>query len=431
MNNHDSKPTVFANGHHKPVHKFNDAHNHCGAPYRIPSRSNSHHGHREIAQRSSDSLPLSGRAAVHHESPLHNVLTASQPPRQARSEHNSPMIAPTSNTGIPPFQVEILPLDPNAYAYSPFDAQSPGLQPGPHLPDQIPEDWFVTHHHAQTLGPPSVPELADIDWTKYGFGGTPQLGSPANMKTIYAGLASSQVPSYATSLEHLNHLNGSGFNTSSGDVSQVDDLPSNFRPSTFRSISHISNDQSSTGATEEEQSHRLSTASSYFGTPAGNALAENLEDLDIDKFISAHSQRNVPPGNQLAPFTSQSITPELQQQQFFQQPQQYQQPVQQPTPPQSQHTVSTPPESIRGFSITSHPSPPDLTDITAPYSIKEAQAKAHRTASQEMQQAEQPNMQSSAETFADPVWFQADVDIYGNPGQYTLDDEREDEQWAR
>ena len=39
MNSHESKATVFTNGHHKPVHKFNDAHNQLGAPYKVPSRS--------------------------------------------------------------------------------------------------------------------------------------------------------------------------------------------------------------------------------------------------------------------------------------------------------------------------------------------------------------------------------------------------------
>lgn len=433
VNQHDSKPTVFANGHHKPVHKFNDAHNHCGAPYRVPNRTGSGHGHRDIAQRSTDSLPLTNRPVVHHESPLHNVLNASQPLRQVRSEHNSPMLVPTSNPGLPPFQVEIPPLSPNAYSYSPFDAQSPALQPAPHLPDNIPDNWFTTHDDAHAYGPPSVPELAFIDWSKYGFGGNNGLENTPNMKSLYAGLANSQVPSYATSMEHLNQVSNSGFNTSSGEISEVEELPTNFRPKTVRTTSHNSNDFSSTGATDDEQSHRLSSASSYFGTPAGNMLASNLEDLDIDKFISEHTQKNKQ-HQQLNSYQfnmSQSVTPELQQQTFQQQPQQPQLPMQQPTPPQSHHTMSTPPESIRGFSITSHPSPGDSGDTQIPYSIKEAQAQAHRADSIDFEPRQQMRMLSNADTFTDPMWSGPDLEQYGIKGGFTLDDEREDEQWVR
>ncbi|KAK5083548.1 hypothetical protein LTR05_006051 [Lithohypha guttulata] len=438
VNQHDSRPTIFTNGHHKPVHKFNDAHNHCGAPYRIPSRSHSHHGpsHRELAQRSTDSLPSMNRALVHHESPLHNVLNASHAQRQARSEHNSPLLAPTSNPSIP-FQVEIPPLDPNAYSYSPFDAQSPSVGPAPQFPENIPEDWFTTHDDAHNYGPPAVPELAYIDWSKYGFGGTPQMNSPGNMKNLYGDVANSQVPSYATSMEHLNQLTGSGFNTPSADVSEVDDLPTNLRPTAFRTISHASNDMSSTGATEDDISHRYSNSSSYYGTPAGNALANGMGDLDIDKFIAETSRQNRSPQqvNQYAIPPSTSLTPEIQQQQFFQPPypqQQRQHPVQQPSPPRSQHQLSTPPESILGFSITSHPSPPESTGLTAPYSIREAQAQAHaRSMPKPNLPTELPRTLSNPDTFEDPMWCAPDVDLYGVARGFNLDDEREDEQWAK
>ncbi|KAK5956689.1 hypothetical protein OHC33_002175 [Knufia fluminis] len=447
-NNHDSKPTVFTNGHHKPVHKFNDAHNHCGAPYRIPSRSNSHHGHghRELAQRSTDSLPLLNRPTVHHESPLHAVHSIAQPMRQALSEHNSPLLAPTSNPmNMPPFQVEIPPLSPNAYSYSPFDAQSPSIQPGaPHLPETIPDHWFTTQDDVHNYGPPNVPELGYIDWSRYGFHGTPTMcGTPTmdmnGMKALYnltpgSGTAHSQIPSYATSMEHLNQLN-SGFTSSPGEVSEIDEAPHSFRPSTLRTISSISNDVSSVGATDDNESHRLSTASSYFGTPAGNALAGNLKDLDIDKFINEQKSKQQSINSQTFAQHSQSQTPELQQAAYHpshSQPQIHQQ----PTPPRSQHTVSTPPESIRGFSITSHPSPddePTYIDAQVPYSIKEAQKYAHLTSAQQEQEAaaNKAQMLRNSAAFEDPMWFQPDVDQFGENRGFTLDDEREDEQWAR
>lgn len=412
VNQHDSKPTIFTNGHHKPVHKFNDAHNHCGAPYRVPSRSNSHHGHghREIAQRSSDSLPLpTTRAPPHHESPLHNVTNASQPVRQARSEHSSPLLSPTSKSGLPPFQIEIPPLNPGAYSYSPFDAQSPSIQPGQHLPENIPDNWFTTHDEAHNYGPPSVPELAFIDWSKYGFGAN--LDNQHGIKSIYGSLTpnmNSQIPSYAASMEHLNQLASSGFNTSSGEISEVEDLPNTpYRPTNLRTISHASNDISSNGG--DDESHRLSSASSYFGTPAANMLAGNLEDLDIDKFISEQKQKQNM--SQAAIHPSQAHTPDLYNAQ------------QQPTPPQS---MSTPPESIRGYSITSNPS----TGAEHSFTISEAQAYAHMpgTGSEQMRK-QMPTLTQNMSVFEDPMWCQPDENEVDSP--FRLDDEREDEQWVR
>lgn len=358
-------------------------------------------------------------------------MTASQPARQARSEHNSPLITPIRpTTSIPPFQVEIPPLSPNDYSYSPFKTQSPNLQPGPHLPETIPENWFTTHDEAHSYGPPSVPELAYIDWTKYGFGGTSTLDSNG-MQPLYnldpsAGFGN--VPSYATSMDHLAQYQ-SGFNTSSGEISEVEDLPTNFRPSNFRTISHASNDVSSAGATDDE-SHRLSSASSYFGTPAGNMLASNMEDLDIDKFINEQKQKHTLK-NQI--FAAQSGVQDVSSMQHQQYPQQVQQPQapytpQQPTPPQSQHTLSTPPESIRGYSITSHPSPDSELDIQVPYSIAEAQNYAHMPGNKMEQANNVQMMQNNA--YEDPMWG-GNFDQYGNRQAFSLDDDKEDEVWAR
>lgn len=430
MNSHESKPTIFTNGHHKPVHKFNDAHNHCGAPYRVPSRSNSQNGHRDIAQRSTDSLPLTNRTSVHHESPLHAVISASQPERLARSEHGSPMLAPTSNAkSLPPYNVEIPPLNPDAYSYSPFDAQSPSIIPGQHLPDEIPDNWFITHDDAHNNGPPSVPELADIDWTKYGFGlSMDDHIQRTGFKSIYSPGANnqlhSQVPSYATSMEHLNHqLGQSSFNNSSGDISDVDDLPNGFRPKVPRTVSHNSNDFSS-NAGDDEISHRLSSASSYFGTPAGNMLASNFDELDIDKFVAEQKHRNSLQQQQQQQLNKVEMQP---------QPLEYMkaspQPIsQQPTPPYSQHTMSTPPESIRGYSITSHPSPSDNAE---PYTIDEAQKIAHMSVNDTnfQQQPDLSQMIQNNTTFQDPMWCQQDQ--FGDNIGFRLDDPREDEQWAR
>lgn len=406
-NTHESKPTIFSNGHHKPVHKFNDAHNHLGAPYRVPSRSHTVHGHREIAQRSTDSLPLTNRTVPHHESPLHNVTSVSQQVRQVRSEHNSPALSPVNNSTAPPFNVEIPPLSPNAYSYSPFDSQSPSIQPGQFLPDNIPDSWFTTFDEAQAFGPPGGADMGSVDWASYGLGANIE---PTSNPGGFYGLGqnnfnSSQIPSYATSMEHLNQLNNqSGFNTSSGELSETEEGPSLFRPSNLRTISHASNDISSTGGDDASESHRLSSASSYFGTPQGNMLAGNLEDLDIDKYIAEHKQRN------LMAQQSQSQTPELQQLQ----------PQQQPTPPQSQR-LSTP-ESVKAFPVQNAP-----TSIEHPYTIHEAQAYAHMGGKITPQVEKQQILMQNPSLTADPMWCDGQGDGVG----FQLDDEQEDEQWVR
>lgn len=306
------------------------------------------------------------------------------------------------------------------------------MQPQQHLPDDIPGHWFTTHDEAHNNGPPSVPELEYIDWSKYGFAQpSPALDSTNNMKTLYAGLANNQIPSYATSMEHLNQF-GSGFNTSSGEISEVEDIPASFRPSNLRTISHASNDHSSVAATEDDSTnHRLSTASSYHGTPAGNALADNFDSLDIDQFIAEQTQKNIQQRN-LTYQSPQSITTDLATQQYQQiypqQPQNFQQPIpQQLTPPQSQHTMSTPPESIRGFSITSHPSPEESSEQQIAYSIKEAQAHAHQTYVNDYNKEEQYRMALPN----DPMWGQGNIDQYGESRGFTLDDEEEDKHWTR
>lgn len=322
------------------------------------------------------------------------------------------------------YPVEIPPLSPTAYSYSPFDSYPPASQPQPHLPDNIPDNWFITHDEAHNNGPPSVPELAYIDWSKYGFAQpSPALDSTSNMKTLYAGLTNNQLPSYATSMEHLNQF-GSGFNTSSGEISEVEDMPTNFRPSNLRTISHASNDHSSIAANEDESiSHRLSTASSYHGTPAGNALADNFDNLDIDQFIAEQAKKNLQQ-KQFTYQSPQSITTDLAPQPY-QQTYPPQQSFQQLTPPQSQHTMSTPPESIRGFSITSHPSPEESSEPHMAYSIKEAQAQAHRNFINDFNPEGQQNMLTN-----DPMWGAPEIDQYGENRGFRLDDEREDEQWV-
>lgn len=55
----DGSITVFANGHHKPVHRKNHAAHECGMPYKMPmARSKTEHDVSMTARRSVDSLAL-------------------------------------------------------------------------------------------------------------------------------------------------------------------------------------------------------------------------------------------------------------------------------------------------------------------------------------------------------------------------------------
>lgn len=88
----DGSITVFANGHHKPVHRKNHAAHECGMPYKIPmSRSKTDHDIPLAASRSVDSLNLDSSAVndANDCSPL-NTQAFHFPRRLSKSEQASP-----------------------------------------------------------------------------------------------------------------------------------------------------------------------------------------------------------------------------------------------------------------------------------------------------------------------------------------------------
>jgi hypothetical protein len=92
----DGSLTVFANGHHKPVHKFNHAAHESGAPYKIP-RPHSIHGSSAIARKSTDSLPSAFPPTDDRSQVFDSIYDAQQEERLVRSEHGSPGMRPTFN----------------------------------------------------------------------------------------------------------------------------------------------------------------------------------------------------------------------------------------------------------------------------------------------------------------------------------------------
>ena len=399
MNSHESKATVFTNGHHKPVHKFNDAHHHFGAPYQIPSRAGTVHGHRDIAQRSVDNLPLTSKVArPHHESPLHNSMTPPKQTRMVKSEHNSPHLGPTimpSDDLTNDFRIPA--FNPNEYSYSPFGSNnSPApshSQPNLNLPEQFPDSWFMSYEQAHEYEPPPV------DWSQYNFDSSENL--PGGLNNSGLGVAS-QPPSFA-SVEQFGHLNP-GLNSSSGDASEVEEFSPN-RPSLPRSTSHDAS-RDSPVPDDASDRYRLSSASSYMGTPQVNLLAtENLANLDIDDYLRQAE--------------AETRKMQLQNQQFQ---------VQQVPPPQLQFGQSSPSQGQRMSTVSNvspainSPGPTLVPDH--PYTVHEAQQIAHMNEMRGSQTQQKYETTPSSMT-DDPAWS-----VAPDPTM-SLDDEQEDEDWVR
>jgi len=87
----DGSITVFANGHHKPVHRKNNAAHESGMPYKMHlSRSHTDHTLPTAARRSVDSLTMNtnvGMFSSQHNLPLNND-------RSVKSEQQSPRVSP-------------------------------------------------------------------------------------------------------------------------------------------------------------------------------------------------------------------------------------------------------------------------------------------------------------------------------------------------
>lgn len=452
LNSHESKATIFLNGHHKPVHKLNDAHNHCGAPYRKPSRSHTVHGHRDFAQRSTDSLPLLKQAPRPTESPLHTVSTPNEQVRKVKSEHNSPELGPINpqiNGAMK--ELYIPPLSPTAYSYSPFETRSPALPPtgahDPALPETIPDSWFTTYDeaHSNDIVPcVGFNDAPPVDWSTYDFCAN-AVSNPYSMAPN--NYLSNQSAPYANPFEHMNFSSYPRMNSSSGDISEAEEHGTFNRPSNLRTVSNASNDISSPGD-DITDNHRLSTASSYHGTPQANMLAGTLNNLDIDEFVAqtvAEQKRlslqsiqrqlqslptpplqqiHTPPisqSSQTSPSHRKSVTPPLMQSQHsgpVQQGQQFQSPQAQQSP-RLERNGSNP-----GFSTASQsPFGPEHA-----FTVHEAQAYAHMNGNENITpQKEYINSPLSSTLTEDPM-FSAAPDV---SFPFNLDDPREDEDWVR
>lgn len=406
MNSHESKATVFTNGHHKPVHKFNDAHNQLGTPYKIPSRSHTIHGHREIAQRSTDSLPLTKFSKPFHESPLHHSVTeAVDVVRRVKSEHNSPVLSPTFISANDPLRDFTLPsFDPNAYSYSPFSSDSPVTQQSSSqqdlpLPERFPESWFMTYEQAHDYQPPmaALTETPAVDWSTFNMDHGRNI---YDVNGTNSPFAPGQEPPYS-SFEPYGPLGPAALASSSGELSEVEDYAQPSVPNhNVRSTSNeASNDFSSIGGDDISDRYRLSSASSYYGTPQANMLAnDNLTSLDIDEVLKQ------------AEAETRKIRLQNHQQQMQQM--QLQQEVQ-----QKLQRMSTP-------SQTSTPN--TTTSGEHPFTIREAQQYARMNGMLDGNNLKSLSNMPPTSMAEDPMWSVG----MENP-ESSLDDSQEDEDWVR
>ncbi|KAL8644696.1 MAG: hypothetical protein Q9210_007126 [Variospora velana] len=255
--NSESSLTHFTNGHHKPIHKHNDAHNKLGAPYKIPI-PHSIKGNKDIASKSSDSLPL-GKSLDYAPSPMQDTITSTQQQvRQVRSEHGSPR--PKSLQRLSGFDSPLPPLDLSYPTYV-------GTIGSP-LPDDYLKDFhlrrnfdaYLTAHDDVPVMSPKL-SMPAVDWTALNLGDCSSYSQPpsyANCDHNYVGQ-----PALASS--------------SSGDVSDTDDfMPRTAPVNPLMGLHEIPH--SSPG-----NFYRQDTSSSYLSQPTSDILSSGSPNsLDMD-----------------------------------------------------------------------------------------------------------------------------------------------------
>ena len=263
----ESSLMVFANGHHKPAHKHNDAAHKCGLPYKIP-RPHSIHSPTEVsAQRSVDSLPLiRTKGEVPTPSP-DSTSSAQQEVRLVRSAHGSPETSrPTTN--LP--SRRLTPLD---LSFSTYETATPS----PLRDDYISQaslgfDSYYPTPEEQAISSASY-NMPVVDWSALDL----PLDNGAYSTTY------SQPQSF-TSFDYSNVGQPGLTTSSSGEVSEAGD----YLPHSVPSPPIMNPNQYVSGPPDAATSnmYRLSSASSYMGMPQASIVANtNADGLDMDSFF--------------------------------------------------------------------------------------------------------------------------------------------------
>lgn len=268
----DASLMVFANHHHKPVHKHGHMVQKRGTPYRIPKRRATQ-GNADLTRRSVDHLSTSSSIETGlSTSPAKDSLTPiQQDVRLVRSEHGSPHLSVSPDLThvrgtLPPLDLSFSNFHPsagrpsyevNGWATSPLDT------------------YFCTTPESDQpifsagLEPPTV------DWSAF----DPPLGSGG-----FTSASHSQRPSY----DGFDFGPSGPAYAASVGASDADDLtafgvPSPLHPPSLV-FNHISSDNSDTCETE---SYRLSSSSSMHGLPQLSLLASSdLEGMSSEDFMT-------------------------------------------------------------------------------------------------------------------------------------------------
>lgn len=369
------------NGHHKPVHKFNDAHNHLGSPYKIPSRASSvNHHTSSYAQRSSDSLPLAKFARPHHESPLHHQLT----PRQIKSEHNSPMMRPTNMQNNIPNDLQLPMFDPNAYSFSPFSSNTSTI-PYNNVNTSGFDDQFSGGFSVPLSQPEEVQPQPNVDWGSYDFTGLPNSNSTAMMNDA------TFLTNSALASEQFGNLNLGMTPSSASDIDEFGfartDQPRSQSGDASTGVSGVSSPDNS-----QFDHYRHSVE----GTPQLQTSTLVKEDsLDIDDYLRQAQEET----------KRLSIQNQMRQMAHIQ-------------AALSQNNSQENLPQIKSPQSKSHT---PVSGGMHPYSVHEAQERAHSTGATPVPEAKAGLVMPNS--FAG--------DPYMSNPTFTLDDAQEDEDWVR
>ena len=338
--------------------------------------------------------------------------------RKVKSEHNSPILGPQAFPVHPSIRdLSLLNYDPSAYSYSPFGTESPTTQNNSlqgsqnasqqdlTLPERFPDTWFMTYEQAHDYEPPPMNynDVASVDWSTYNLETGSNSYTPPN-KDNSPFLA--QQPAY-TPVELSNQINRIGITSSSGEPSEAEEQSPPTRWGNERQTgTEAFNDFSSPGDDTSDK-YRLSSASSFYGTPQANMLAsDGLGTMDIDDYLKqaeAETAR-MKLQNQLAQMQMAPQDPQHQSQ-----------------PPSRLSSISrgiTPTTSTPGSTATGEHS----------YTVREAQRYAHMEGPSPESMFQQKSAMPTSAIVDDPSWSAApdmsDPDL-------VLNDERDDEDWVR
>jgi hypothetical protein len=277
--------------------------------------------------------------------------------------------------------------DPNAYSYSPFNSSTPATQGNSRdelsLEDQFPDAFPIRFSQAD-----ENPLQQNVDWSSYDFSNFGDANG--NMMMNNVSWTNQTLPVASEQFGNLNL----GVTPSSGDVTDVEEFGFN-RANQPRSTSGEGSTGVSSPGDGQFDSYRLSVE----GTPQSNNYgSDDVGSLDIDDILrqAQEETKRMTFQNQMRQMQRQpaTISPEPAQTAFNQV-----QPVSNP-----------------GF------------DSMHPYTIHEAQQRAHSTEITPQGNAKTNVLMPATSLAEDPSWSAA-PDM-SNP-TLSLDDAQEDEDWVR